>query len=152
MSGFLAGLFIGCLVGVVTTLLVLTIVAGLRTTELEKPRRDAHGKVFVGALVLLGICGVSYSMDLEKSALLALLLSVLLTARLAGARRGILIAGIAAVMVAYFLPPAGSLRVTGLDNQLALVLFVLGTFVAIILMEGNQWIKQWIATADIDGV
>jgi K+-sensing histidine kinase KdpD len=152
MSGFLAGLIVGCVVGVAVTLLALTIVAGLRTAELEKPRRGAQGKVFVGALALLIVCGVSYSMDLEKSALLALLLSVLLTARLGGARRGILVAGIAAVMVAYFLPPAGSLRVTGLDNQLALVLFVLGTFVAIILMEGNQWIKQWIATADIDGV
>ncbi len=151
MSGFLTGLIVGCVVGVVITLLALTIVAGLRTAELEKPRRSAQGKVFVGAVILLVVCGVSYAMDLEKSALLALLLSVLLTARLCGARRGLLVAGIAAVMVAYFLPPTGSLRVTGLDNQLALVLFVLGTFVAIVLMEGKQWIKQWIATSDPDG-
>jgi hypothetical protein len=31
-----------------------------------------------------------------------------------------------------------------------LVLFFIGTLVSIILMEGNQWIKRWVATLDLD--
>ncbi len=51
-------------------------------------------------------------------------------------KRGIAVAGIAAVMLAWLLPPNGSLTVTGLDKRLAL--FVLGTVVGIIVVEGNQ--------------
>jgi hypothetical protein len=64
---------------------------------------------------------------LEKSDLLALLLSVLLIAKFGVPKWGIATAGVAAVMLAWFLPPNGSLPVTGLDNRLALALFVLGT-------------------------
>jgi hypothetical protein len=66
--------------------------------------------------VLLAVCGLCYTLDLEKSALLALLLSVLLIAKLGGSKKGIAAAGIAAVMLAWFLPPNDSLTVTGLDN------------------------------------
>jgi len=41
-------------------------------------------------------------------------------------------------MLAWLLPPNGSLTVTGLDKRLALALFVLGTVVGIIVVEGNQ--------------
>ncbi len=75
---------------------------------------------------------------MEKSALLALLLSVLLIAILGGSKRGIAAAGIAAVMLAWFLPPNGSLTVTGLDNRLALALFILGTVVGGIVVEGKS--------------
>ena len=78
-------------------------------------------------------------------------LSVLLIAKLGGSKRGIAAAGIAAVMLAWFLPPNGSLTVTGLDNRLALALFVLGTVVGSIVVEGNQWLKRWITTSDPDG-
>jgi len=48
------------------------------------------------------------------------------------------------------LAPNGSLTVTGLDNRLALALFVLGTVVGSIVVEGNQWLKRWITTSDPD--
>jgi len=48
----------------------------------------------------------------------------LLIAKLGGSEKGIAAAGIAAVMLAWFLPPNGSLTVIGLDNRLALALFV----------------------------
>ncbi len=88
MSSFLGGLITGSLIGVVVTLLVLMIVAGVKgpgnTAEGQVPNR----KVFLGAPVLLAVCGVCYTLDLEKSALLALLLSVLLIAKLGGSKRG----------------------------------------------------------------
>jgi hypothetical protein len=74
----------------------------------------------------------------------------LLLAKLGGSRRGIAAAGIAAVLLAWFLPPNGSLSVNGLDNQLALALFVLGTVVGSIVVEGNEWLKRWITTSDPD--
>jgi hypothetical protein len=101
-------------------------------------------------LALLAICGVCYTLELEKSALLALLLPVLLHAKLGGSKRGIVVAGIAAVMLAWFLPPNGSLSVSGLDNRLALALFVLGTVVGSIVVDGNQWLKRWITSSDPD--
>jgi K+-sensing histidine kinase KdpD len=150
MSSFLGGLITGSLIGVVVTLLVLMIVAGVKgpgnTAEGQVPNR----KILLAALVLLAVCGVCYTLDLEKSALLALLLSVLLIAKLGGSKRGIAAAGIAAVMLAWFLPPNGSLTVTGLDNRLALALFVLGTVVGSIVVEGNQWLKRWITSSDQD--
>jgi K+-sensing histidine kinase KdpD len=150
MSSFLAGLITGSLIGVVVTLLVLMIIAGAKGPESTSPAQVPNRKIFLAALVLLAVCGVCYTLELEKSALLALLLSVLLLAKLGGSKRGIVLAGIAAVMLAWFLPPHGSLSVTGLDNRLALALFVLGTVVGSIVVDGNQWLKRWITTSDPD--
>jgi K+-sensing histidine kinase KdpD len=150
MSGFVGGMITGGLIGVVVTLLTLIIVAGARGPENAPPGQVPNRKVFVAALVLLAICGVCYTLKLEKSALLALLLSVLLIAKLGGSKKGIAAAGIAAVILAWLLPPGGSLSVTGLDNRLALALFVLGTVVGSIVVEGNQWLKRWITTSDPD--
>ena len=150
MSSFLGGLITGGLIGVVVTLLVLMIVAGVKGPGDTAGGQVPNRKVFLAALMLLAVCAVCYTLDLEKSALLALLLSVLLIAKLGGSKRGIAAAGIAAVMLAWFLPPNGSLTVTGLDNRLALALFVLGTVVGSIVVEGNQWLKRWITTSDPD--
>jgi K+-sensing histidine kinase KdpD len=150
MSGFLAGLFTGVLIGAVITLLVLMIVAGIKSPERTPASQVSHRKVYLATVVLLAICGICYSFDLEKSALLALLLSVLMIAKLGGSKRGIVAAGIAAAMLAWFLPPNGSLWVTGVDNRLALALFVLGTIVASVIAEGNQWLKRWITSSDPD--
>jgi len=100
--------------------------------------------------VLLAVCGVCYTLDLDKSALLALLLSVLLIAKLGGAKSGIVAAGIAAALFVWCLPPNGSLTVSGLDGRLALALFVIGTVVSSIVVEGNQWLKRWITSSDPD--
>jgi hypothetical protein len=101
MSSFLGGLITGSLIGVVVTALVLMIVAGVKgpadTAEGQVPNRI----VFLAALMLPAVCGVCYTLDLEKSALLALLLSVLWIAKLGGTKRGIAAAGIAAVMLAW---------------------------------------------------
>ena len=114
-----------------------------------------HRKIFLAALTLLAI---SYQRRLfclqfgEECAGLAsaLLLSVLLIAKLGGSKLGIAVAGIAAAMLAWFLPPNGTLLVSGFDNQLTLVLFILGAIVGSILMEGKQWIKRLVAMANPD--
>jgi len=150
MSSFLAGLITGILIGAVVTLVVLMIIAGAKGRESASTGQVGNRKVFLATLALLAVCGVCYTFELEKSALIALLLSVLLLAKLGGSKRGIIVAGIAAVLLAWFLPPHGSLSVVGLDNRLALALFVLGTVVGSIVMDGNQWLKRWITTSDPD--
>lgn len=150
MSSFFAGLITGNFIGIVLTLLVLMIVSGIKGPENAPKGQVPNRKVFLAALVLLAVCGACYTLALEKSALLALLLSVLLIAKLGGSKRGIAAAGLAAMLLAWFLPPNGSLSVSGLDNRLALALFVLGTVVGSIVVEGNQWLKRWITTTDPD--
>ena len=150
MSSFLTGLITGVPIGVILTLLVLMIIAGAKGQESGSQEQVPNRKVFLATLALLAICGICYTLELEKSALLALLLSVLLLAKLGGSKRGIVVAGIAAVMLAWFLPPNGSLSVSGLDNRLALALFVLGTVVGSIVVDGNQWLKRWITSSDPD--
>jgi len=150
MSSFFAGLITGNFIGIVLTLLVLMIVSGIKGPENAPKGQVPNRKVFLAALVLLAVCGACYTLALEKSALLALLLSVLLIAKLGGSKRGIAAAGLAAMLLAWFLPPNGSLAVSGLDNRLALALFVLGTVVGSIVVEGNQWLKRWITTSDPD--
>jgi hypothetical protein len=49
-----------------------------------------------------------------------------LIAKLGGSKSGIAAAGIAAALLGWFLPPNSSLNVTGLDNRLALALFIWG--------------------------
>ena len=150
MSNFLPGLVTGSLLGVIGALLALMIVSSVKGSERTSQGQVPNRRVFLAAVMLLAICGICYRFDLEKSVLLALLLSVLLIAKLGGAKRGIAAAGIAAVMLAWFLPPNGSLTVTGLDNRLALALFFLGTVVGSIAVEGNQWLNRWITTSDPD--
>ena len=150
MSSFLAGLLTGSVVGAVVTLLILLLIAGVKGPGSAPNSKDSRPKILVAAIIFLAVCGACYMFNLEKSALLALLLSVLVIAKLGGSTRGMAAAGLAAVLLAWFLPPNNSFSVIGLDNRLALALFVLGTVVGSISVEGNQWLKRWVATSDPD--
>jgi hypothetical protein len=80
MSSFLAGLITGSLIGIIVTLLVLMIASGIMGSENGSATQVPNRKLVLAAIVLLAVCGVCYTLKLEKSALLALLLSVLLLA------------------------------------------------------------------------
>ena len=58
MNSFLGGLITGSLIGVVVTLLVLMIVAGVKGPGNTAEGQVPNPKVFLGALVLLAVCGV----------------------------------------------------------------------------------------------
>ena len=88
-----------------------------RGSESSLKNKLSNPKVYLAAIVLLAICAVCYTFDVDKSALLAKLLSVLLIAKLGGSKQGIAAAALAAVILAWFLPPSGSLSATGLDNR-----------------------------------
>jgi hypothetical protein len=71
MSSFLAGLITGTLIGVVVTLLALMVASGIKDTEGASKSRVPNARVFLAAIVLLAVCGVCYTFNLEKSALRA---------------------------------------------------------------------------------
>ena len=58
------------------------IASGIKGPENASAGQVPNRKVFLAAIVLLAVCGVCYTLNLEKSALLALFLSVLLLASL----------------------------------------------------------------------
>ena len=88
MSNFLAGLVTGSLLGVIGALLALMIVSSVKGSEKTSQGQVPNRKVLFTAVMLLAICGICYRFDLEKSALLALLLSVL--SQNSGGPRGVL--------------------------------------------------------------
>src|SRR5258708_17593857 len=103
------------------------IASGIKSPANASAGQVPNRKVFLAAIVLLAVCGVCYTLNLEKSALLVLLLSVLLLAKLGGSRRGIVAAGIASGLLAWFLPPNRSLFVHRPDNPTTTSLSALGS-------------------------
>lgn len=151
MGGFLTGLFVGAVLGVAVTLVLLVIAAGSLNLESAKQQTaPPYWKGFWIAAGLLAICTACFALQLEKSALIAFLLSIVVIARLGGSRQGIFAAIMAAILVAWFLPPGRTLRISGLDNRVAFGLFVIGTILTCILVGGERLIKKWIAMANPD--
>ena len=67
MRGFIGGMIMGGLIGVVVTLLALIIVAGARGPENAPAGQIPNRKVFLAALGLLAICGVCYTPDWKRA-------------------------------------------------------------------------------------
>ncbi|HJY87931.1 MAG TPA: hypothetical protein VKE24_13940 [Candidatus Acidoferrales bacterium] len=96
---FAAGMMVGCLVGVISAVLLLFI------STLTDQHRDKKSELSLGGVVgtvvaLLATGGLSYLLKINKnSATLLLLLSVLLIARLGGFRYGIVASVIAPLLL-----------------------------------------------------
>jgi hypothetical protein len=134
VSSFWVGLIVGCTIGFGGALLFLWIIVkaiagGEESGGVELfPLRDSLlFRLASGVVLLLLVGGVSYTLKLDKMvAVLLLLSSVLVIARLAG-----LICGMAASVVGagllsiLFLPPIGSFSVASSEDRLALVVFLL---------------------------
>ena len=136
---FAAGMMVGCLVGVISAVLLLFV------STLTDERSDRKGELSLRGLVcaavtLLAAGEFSHILKLDKnSGTLLLLLSVLVIARLGGFRYGIVASVIAALLLSFlFLPPIGSLWVIGSDDQLTLTLFLLSTIVGSGLVGGKK--------------
>jgi hypothetical protein len=125
LMSFLAGLITGSLIGVVVTLLTLMIISGVKGPESTSEGQVPNRKVFLAALVLLAVCGVCYTLDLEKSACTFTLGFV--DRETWGGQEG-----------------NRSRRYC--RGAICLVLTTVGS----IAVEGNQWLKRWITTSDPD--
>jgi K+-sensing histidine kinase KdpD len=126
MGGFTTGLVAGCLLGVCGTFLLLSVGAAFS----EERARLFHLRSITGtilstaALLLIAMICRRLSVGMDASILL-LLLAVLIVSRVEGLLNGLIATGIATLILAWSLPPDGSMMVKSSSDRLALALFLL---------------------------
>ena len=126
MGGFTAGLVAGCLLGVSGTFLLLSIGAAFSVDGVSLFRVRSLPGTLMSTIALLLITAFCYRFNIGKDAsMLLLLLAVLGVARLEGLMNGLIATTIAALVLAWFFPPAGSLVIKSSSDRLALALFLL---------------------------
>lgn len=126
MGGFTAGLVAGCLLGVAGTFLLLTIGATFSIDGARIFRLRSLPATILSIITLLLIAAFCYRFDIGKdAAILFLLLAVLGISKLEGLVNGLIATAIAALILAWVLPPAGSMSIRSSSDRLALALFLL---------------------------
>jgi|ERR1700722_15680082 K+-sensing histidine kinase KdpD len=126
MGGFTTGLVAGCLLGVCGTFLLLSVGAAFS----EERARLFHLRSITGTILstfvlflIAALCRrLSVGMD---ASILLLLLVVLVVSRVEGLLNGLIATGIATLILAWSLPPDGSMMVKSSSDRLALALFLL---------------------------
>jgi K+-sensing histidine kinase KdpD len=126
MGGFTAGLVAGCLLGVSGTFLLLSIGAAFSVDGARLFRVRSLPGTLMSTIALLLITAFCNRFSIGKDAsMLLLLLAVLGVARLEGLMNGLIATTIAALVLAWFFPPDGSLFIKSSSDRLALALFLL---------------------------
>ena len=126
MGGFTAGLVTGCLLGVCGTFLLLSIGAAFSVEGARMFRVRSLPGTLLSTIVLLCIAAFCHRLSIGKDAsMLLLLLAVLAVSKLEGLLNGLIATAIAALILAWFFPPAGSMMVRSSSDRLALALFLL---------------------------
>jgi K+-sensing histidine kinase KdpD len=129
MAGFIAGLALGCLIGVCGTYAVLILAATTPEPFPVRLKSFSAWKFAVSLLAISAIGGACFKLNAHKSTtVLVLLLGVFLVARLAGIVVGLCASVVSAILLSHlFLPPVGSLRISRPSDQLLLALFLLSS-------------------------
>lgn len=132
MAGFIAGLAVGCLLGVSGTFLLILLATALSNKRPSLADELSPRGLAYSAIALLAIAGIAYLLRLDKAAaMLLLFLGVLAIAKLEGLAKGIGASALAAGMLSLlFLPPIGSMRIARPEDQFALALFFLSAIFA----------------------
>lgn len=126
MGGFTAGLVTGCLLGVCGTFLLLSVGVAFSVDRARVFHVRSLPGTLLSTIVLLFIAAFSHRLSIGKDAsMLLLLLAVLAVSKLEGLLNGLIATAIAALILAWFFPPDGSLMVRSSSDRLALALFLL---------------------------
>jgi K+-sensing histidine kinase KdpD len=126
MGGFTAGLIAGCLLGVCGTFLMLSIGAAFSEDRARLFRFRSLPGTLLSTIVLLCIAAFCSRLGIGKDAsMLLLLLAVLAVSKVEGLLSGLIATAIAALILAWVFPPAGSMLVKSSSDRLALALFLL---------------------------
>jgi len=126
MGGFTAGLIAGCLLGVCGTFLMLSIGAAFSADRARLFRFRSLPGTLLSTIALLFIAAICNRLNVGKDAsMLLLLLAVLAVSKLEGLLSGLIATAIAALLLAWVFPPAGSILVKSSSDRLALALFLL---------------------------
>ncbi len=129
MSGFIAGLALGCLIGVCGTYAVLFLAATTPDPFPVRMKQFSALKIAVSLLAISAAGSACFKLNAHKSTtVLVLLLGVFVIARLAGIVVGLLASVVSAILLSLlFLTPVGSLRISSPSDQLLLALFLLSS-------------------------
>ncbi len=126
MGGFTAGLIAGCLLGVCGTFFMLSIGAAFSADRARLFRFRSLPETLLSTIALLLIVAICNRLNVGKDAsMLLLLLAVLAVSKLEGLLSGLIATAIAALLLAWVFPPAGSMLVKSSSDRLALALFLL---------------------------
>jgi K+-sensing histidine kinase KdpD len=126
MGGFTAGLIAGCLLGVCGTFLMLSIGAAFSEDRARLFRFRSLPGTLLATIALLFIAAFCNRLGIGKDAsMLLLLLAVLAVSKVEGLLSGLIATAIAALILAWVFPPAGSILVKSSSDRLALALFLL---------------------------
>jgi K+-sensing histidine kinase KdpD len=129
MAEFIAGLALGCQIGVCAMFAVLFL-ASMVADSSEKGRTKISIQGFgVSLLGIIAIAGICSKLGAHKSTTILLLLIVIfLETRLAGIVVGLVATATSSIMLSLlFLPPIGSLRIIRPSDQLTFALFLLSS-------------------------
>ena len=122
---FAAGLILGSLLGVATTLGILLFVAAIPSEKIPTTQRLSYSGLALAALLILGVTVAVRAMNLRDGALtLFLLLIVLASSRLRGLLTGLAAAAFAALVLCVVFPPAWSMKVEQSRDQLLVGAFI----------------------------
>lgn len=126
MGGFTAGLVTGCLLGVWGTFLLLFLGAAFSGEGARLFHVQSLPGTLLSTIALLFIAAICHRMNVGKDAsILLLLLAVLAISKLEGLLNGLIATAIAALILAWFFPPDGSMMIKSSSDRLALALFLL---------------------------
>src|SRR5271169_3687330 len=126
MGGFTAGLIAGCLLGVCGTFLMLSIGAAFSVDRARLFRFQSLPGTLLSTIALLFIAAFCSRLGIGKDAsMLLLLLAVLAVSKVEGLLSGLIATAIAALILAWVFPPAGSMLIKSSSDRLALALFLL---------------------------
>jgi K+-sensing histidine kinase KdpD len=126
MGGFTAGLIAGCLLGVCGTFLMLSIGAAFSADRARLFRFRSLPGTLLSTIALLCLAAFCSRLGIGKDAsMLLLLLAVLAISKVEGLLSGLIATAIAALILAWVFPPAGSMLVKSSSDRLALALFLL---------------------------
>ena len=122
---FAAGLTLGCLLGVATTLGILVFVAAIPNENAGTGKGLSYSGLAVSVVLILAVTSAVRVMNLRDGALtLFLLLIVLASSRLRGLRTGLAAAVFATLVLCIVFPPAWSLKVEQSRDQLLVGVFI----------------------------
>jgi K+-sensing histidine kinase KdpD len=134
---FAAGLTLGCLLGVATTLGILVFVAAIPNEDRGTGKGVSYSGLAVSVLLILAVTWAVRAMNLRDGALaLFLLLIALASSRLRGLRTGLAASAFAAFVLCLALPPVWSLKVEQSRDQLLLAVFIVSAAVGCHLASG----------------
>lgn len=126
MGGFTAGLVTGCLLGVCGTFLLLSLSTAFSGEGMRLFRVRSLPGTLLSTIALLFLAAICHRMNVGMDAsMLLLLLAVLVISKLEGLLNGLIATAIAALVLAWFSPPDGSMMIKSSSDRLALALFLL---------------------------